>query len=121
MNSRALATGLGIFSFGLGAAELLAPKFFAKRLGMKSASPMVRLYGLREIAAGIGILASPKIGAWMRVAGDALDLATLAPGLRAGNKHRLFVSLAGTAVSLVTAVDLLAAKIYSQEPSTTVA
>lgn len=41
---------------------------------------LIRAYGVREIAKGVGILTSPNPTPWLwgRVAGDALDLATLA-------------------------------------------
>ncbi|KIG07664.1 hypothetical protein [Caballeronia concitans] len=74
-----IARGLGWYSLALGAAELLAPNAVARAAGVRTNSALVRLYGLREIACGIGILMSrdPAPYLWARVAGDALDFATL--------------------------------------------
>ena len=80
----ALAQGLGWFSIGLGMAEVLAPGHLARFLGMEERTELIRAYGAREIMSGIGILAQqdPTPWIWARVGGDALDLATLATGLR---------------------------------------
>src|SRR6185437_16475346 len=52
-NAKRLARGLGWFSIGLGLSELLAPKAIAKICGVSNAhTGLIRLYGLREIAAG---------------------------------------------------------------------
>ena len=53
----ALAQGLGWFSIGLGVAELVAPAHLARFLGMEERTELIRAYGAREIATGIGILA----------------------------------------------------------------
>jgi hypothetical protein len=75
-----IARGLGWYSLALGAAELLAPNAVARAAGVRTNSALMRLYGLREIACGIGILMSrnPAPYLWARVGGDVLDLATLA-------------------------------------------
>jgi hypothetical protein len=63
----------------LGLAEVLAPRVMAQLTGVHSPG-LLRLYGLRELACGVGILAGSGTAGWLwaRVAGDALDLATLA-------------------------------------------
>src|SRR5512140_3802102 len=78
--AHSMARGLGWFSIGLGVAEVLAPCALTRCLGMGGNEQLVRAYGLREIATGIGILSSDKPAAWIwgRVGGDALDMATLA-------------------------------------------
>jgi uncharacterized membrane protein len=50
----------------------------------------MRLIGLRELACGVGILASRRPDAWLgaRVAGDVIDLALLAPTLGSANSDR---------------------------------
>lgn len=113
-----VAQGLGWFSIGLGAAEIVAGRSIAQWLGMDGKSPLLRFYGVREIGAGIGILAQnrPKNRApwlWARVAGDVLDLATLAPGLRHDNPRRDRVQGAIGVVAAITAVDLLCASLLS--------
>lgn len=66
-----IARGLGWFSLALGAAELLAPNSVARAAGVRTNSALMRLYGLREIACGIGILMSrdPTPYLWARVGG----------------------------------------------------
>ncbi len=100
-----LARGLGWFSIGLGAVELLTPGALTRLLGLRGQENLVRSYGMREIGTGIGILRSqdPTGWIWGRVGGDVLDIATVAIGLRGprrGNAILALVSLAG-----VTAVD----------------
>jgi len=80
MKVRQVAQGLGWFSLALGAAELLAPKKLGRSMGLEKPK-LIRGYGLREVAAGAMILARPrsqKAGVWSRVAGDVLDIGTLA-------------------------------------------
>ena len=106
-----LALGLGLFSLGLGLAEVLAPRALARAIGMPNASPAVlRSFGAREIGAGIAILNEPDRAAWMwsRVGGDAVDLSYLASGMRKENDSGR-VATAIAAVLGVTALDLLCA------------
>ncbi len=104
-----LAKGLGLFSIGLGLAELLGARTLCRGLGMKGHEGLVRAYGAREVATGIAILAShdPTPWIWGRVGGDILDLATLATGLEAGNPKRDNVALAAVLVAGVTAIDVV--------------
>jgi hypothetical protein len=110
MNARSLSRGLGWFSVALGTAELLGGRRMAQSLGMEHRTPLFRLFGLREILVGFGILAKPTSPAllWARVGGDALDLAVLAAdGLRRGNPRRTEVDIAMGMVAAVTALDIL--------------
>jgi hypothetical protein len=108
-NAHAMVRGLGWFSIGLGLAEVLAPRALTRGLGMEGNEQIVRAYGLREIATGIGILSSnqPAPWIWGRVGGDALDLATLATGLQQDNPKKDNVELAMVAVAGVTALDVV--------------
>jgi hypothetical protein len=108
----ALARGLGWFSIGLGLIEVLAPREVARWLGMRGSEKLLAGYGVREIAAGIGILSSENPGPWLwgRVGGDALDLGTLAMGLGKNNPRRANVVTAVLAVAGVTALDVLSAQ-----------
>ncbi|MGZ8896591.1 MAG: cyclase dehydrase [Candidatus Aminicenantales bacterium] len=103
----ALARGLGWFSIALGAFEVLAPRSLARALGQDEQTGLVRACGVREIATGIGILATdnPKPWIWGRLAGDALDLAGLTMGLRHDNPRKGTVALALAAVAGVTLLD----------------
>ena len=80
---RSPARALGWFSIGLGLAELAMPRRLARMAGAPNAPTLTRIYGLREIGTGIGILTSkdPSPWLWGRVAGDALDVATVGAGL----------------------------------------
>lgn len=107
-----LGQGLGLFSVGLGLAELLAPRQVARLVGVAERPLLVRALGLRELVSGAAILLGgqrPAVGLWSRVAGDALDLTLLgfAFGERGADRRR--VAAAYTAVSGVTALDALAA------------
>jgi hypothetical protein len=108
MNTRKWANGLGWFSIALGLTELVAAKPLAKALGMKSPA-LLRAYGVREIAAGVGLLTQAKKGPWVwaRIAGDALDVATLGAALSSRNPKRGNAALAMAAVSPVVALDLI--------------
>ena len=111
-SAMALARGLGWFSIGLGLTEMLMPRMLTQQMGMKGKEPLLRFYGAREMAAGIGILTSDNPGPWVwgRVAGDALDLATLATGLDEQNPRKGNVAIALAAVAGVTALDCISAR-----------
>lgn len=108
-----LARGLGWFSVGLGLAELLAPRAVASISGVSNKhTGLIRLYGLREIASGVAIFSQkePAAGLWSRVAGDALDLASLGKAFTSPDAKRGRVAFATANVLAVTALDLIAAK-----------
>ncbi len=106
-----VARGLGWFSLGLGLVELVAPGRIARTLGLEGKEKLVRAYGARELVAGVGALsvdAAPAM--WSRVAGDLVDLGTLAVGMRKGDDdQRRYAGYAIAAVVGVTLVDLLVA------------
>ena len=82
--------------------ELAAPALPRAALGMEGSEGLIQAYGAREIATGIAILASRRSrrpGSGARVAGDALDLATLATGLEGDNPQEGNVMLAMAAVA----------------------
>jgi len=109
--TQALACGLGIFSIAIGVAELVAPRWIARGAGARVSPNMIRAFGVREIATGVGLLMAAKRGPWLwgRVAGDALDIAAVRhPGAIA--------ALAG-----VTALDAAAASALTRARSSTTA
>ncbi len=122
-NGERLANGLGWFSIGLGLAELAMPGKLAQFIGIpdkdRSLSVM-RFYGLREIAAGVGILSQPKPTGWLwaRVAGDAVDLVSLGSAMADDNADRTKVATATAAVLGVTALDILCAQRLSGNGNT---
>lgn len=119
-NAKRLARGLGWFSLGLGMTELLAPKFIARISGVpEKRTGVIRLYGLREIASGIGIFAqkNPEEALWSRVAGDVLDLTSLGLACTSPDANRGRITFATANVLAVTALDVFAAKQLSTDYS----
>ena len=116
---RSPARVLGWFSIGLGIAELALPGALARAAGMRSRPALVRTYGLREIGVGIGLLTSrdPAPWLWGRVAGDALDIATVGSGPLTGGSRpwRTLVSVA--LLGGIALVDARCAKAAAPKPS----
>lgn len=110
-NRSEVALGLGGFSIGLGLAELILPRRIARFVGTRNHAWLTRAYGLREIAAGVGILASrnPAPWLWVRVAGDMVDLATLGNVAASRRNDRTKAAFAIGSVAGVTALDVLCA------------
>ncbi len=112
-SAKRLANGLGWFSVGLGLAELLAPRAIASITGVsKERTGLIRLYGLREIAAGLTIFAqkNPAAGMWSRVAGDAMDLTSLGMSFTSPNAKTGRLAFATANVLAVTALDVMCAR-----------
>jgi len=108
-----LARGLGWFSIGLGAAELFAPRFVAKISGVQGRTGLIRLFGIREIMAGVTIFSQgkrPAAGVWSRVAGDALDLAALGAAFTSPRSKKGRLAFATANVAAVTALDVICAQ-----------
>jgi hypothetical protein len=116
--TRVLAQGLGWFSIGLGLTELAYGGAIARWLGMPRAAPVIHAYGVRELLQGAGILGSSDPTPWIsaRVAGDALDIATVLPGLEDPNPRKHNVLLALGALIGVTAVDVICAQSLAKAP-----
>ncbi len=106
------AKGLGWFSIGLGAAQLLAPRRLGRTIGVGNHPVLMRAMGVREIATGVGVLSQrrPKLGLWARVAGDALDFALLARALRRRRRRRGRIASAAGMVLAVGVMDYLCAR-----------
>lgn len=110
MDTRKVARALGWFSIGLGLAELAMPKQLCEWLGIENQEKLLRMFGVREVAAGVMILAQSdrSRGLWSRVAGDGLDLAAL--GVATTKSYRQNAVIAAIAsVAAITALDILAA------------
>jgi hypothetical protein len=108
MDEREIARGLGWFSIGLGLAQLAMPRKMSRALGVDGNQRLVRLFGLRGVVAGAGILSQRRRAPWLfaRVAGDALDLGALAVAMRS-SRRRAAVGTAIAAVVAVTALDVI--------------
>jgi uncharacterized membrane protein len=114
--------GLGLFSLGLGFAQVFAPAAVAKLIGLpnrRSSRLALRLIGARELASGFGLLSQPRAAGWVwgRVAGDALDLVLLADALGSRRAARPRVAAAAAAVAGVAALDAASAARASRDSS----
>jgi uncharacterized membrane protein len=109
---RHIASGLGWFSIGLGLAATLAPDRVARMIGIRrsrTAATVLRLVGLRELGAGLGILSRSRSARWLwaRVAGDVMDLGLLTTAMRSRRGRRDRIGAATAAVVGVTVLDAL--------------
>jgi hypothetical protein len=113
-----IARGLGWFSIALGLAETLMPYGLARLIGVRPRPALMWSCGVRELAAGIGILASrgkqqtPYV--WSRVGGDGIDIALLGCALASRRSEKGRVALALLAVLGVTALDIVTARELSK-------
>jgi hypothetical protein len=99
MQENSLARGLGWFGILFGLAEFLMPQRMGNLMAVSGRTRMLRLFGLREIATGIGILSQQKQAPWIwaRVAGDVMDLMLFSSGFKQGRRLRTLLNLAGIA------------------------
>jgi hypothetical protein len=121
-DGRTAARMMGWFSLGLGVVELLAARKVTRTLGVSSRhAPLVRFYGLREIASGVGVLSerTPAAGMWSRVAGDALDLATLGVALGGSRRRTNVLAAMGLVAGALAADALVARKLTGHKASAT--
>jgi len=109
-DSSGLTRFLGWFSIGLGVSEILAPGVIARIAGTGKRKNVIRSYGVREVAAGVGILTNPRPTKWLwaRVAGDVVDLTSIVRGSRENRRGATAGALA--AVAGVTALDIICAQ-----------
>ena len=109
-NEQRLARALGWFSSGLGLPQVAAPEGFARMIGASGdadSQALVRLVGVRELVVGVALLLRPRPGLlWVRVAGDAMDLALLSGMLTSKSRGQNRVTKALAAVAGVTLLDL---------------
>jgi uncharacterized membrane protein len=124
ISAEKLAHGLGWFSIGLGLAEVFAPRAIARIAGVKGDNRLIQLFGLREISSGLAIFAQgerPAAAVWSRVAGDALDLASLGRAFASPDSNKGRVAFAAMNVLAVTALDVLCAQQLSSGSNDTTA
>lgn len=109
-DERRAAKRLGWLSIGLGLAEVALPGRVARAIGTRDDARIRRTLvalGVREVMAGVGILASNRRSRWVwaRLAGDALDLALLLRAFDSTHARRRRLVAAASAVAGVTALD----------------
>ncbi len=116
MNDIQLAKALGLFSIGIGLVELVVPHRVTRNLGLDVSPALIRLFGARELGAGLAALTYPDNPApvWARVAGDVLDVAVLGTALGRSNRHRSMAVGAAVAVLAITALDVACAVALQQ-------
>jgi uncharacterized membrane protein len=106
---------MGLFSVGLGLAQLASPRRMVKAIGVedtdRNRDTMLAL-GLRELTSGVGILGPGNTAGWLqaRVGGDIMDLALLAGAFRSDDRDRGRLNLALAAVAGALVLDVLAAR-----------
>ncbi|MGE5168951.1 MAG: SRPBCC family protein [Rudaea sp.] len=109
-----LARALGWFSLSLGIAQMVAPRAISRLLGGNGRyANLIRLYGMRELMSGAMIFAQgerPAGAVWSRVAGDAVDIATLAAAAASPRMQRTPLALATASVLGATALDVYCAR-----------
>lgn len=110
-----LARFLGWLSLGLGVTTLAARPKVSRLAGIDgspAAQRVLLLAGVRELGHAATLLAGrrTRLGTWGRVAGDAVDLAVCAAGMRRRlGKRQQRLRYARAAVAALTALDLYAA------------
>lgn len=111
MNYKRIAYGLGVFSIALGLTEIVAGKRIARALGAEDRSGWVKGFGARELLAGGALLSAPAAAtnSWMRVAGDAMDLAALGAAARRSPSNRTVWAAIAFVVG-ATALDVFTAR-----------
>jgi hypothetical protein len=108
-NADRLARGLGWFSIALGVTELVAAGRIARMLGLEDKEGLIRAYGARELVSAVPTLSVDKsVGLASRIAGDVLDLATLASAVHRQNPKRGNAAAATALVVGITLLDLVA-------------
>jgi uncharacterized membrane protein len=107
-DDRQLGQILGLFSVGLGLAEVLAPRAVGRAIGVGDHPAIMRMVGVREIVTGLGLLSerAPGTWAWARVAGDAMDLALLGAATSSPDADPRRIAAATAGVLGVTALDV---------------
>lgn len=111
--TRPLVKALAGASFGLGLAELLAPRKVAEVAGVddtRLSRRIIRALGARECGHGAALVAGSDKLVWTRVAGDVLDVSLLLAGVAArepGRRRR--GTIAAAALGGIGALDLYAA------------
>lgn len=109
-----MATALGLFSYGLGAAQLLRTGSVNRLMGIPD-DVMNRTIqqgiGIRELISGTGLLFGDHKAAWLwfRAAGDVMDLGVLGAVLASGLSKRKHLIGSMAFIGSVFVADVVAA------------
>jgi len=113
-----LAKSIGLFSIGLGLAEVLAPARLGEAIGVSNRyRTFLPVLGAREIAHGLGIMSSakPTTAMWTRVGGDLIDIACLGAAFLGKDTNKRRLTGATLAVLGVGVLDLICAQRLSSQ------
>lgn len=102
------------FSLGLGLAQVAMPGQMARMIGVRDtddARMMMRLVGVRELVAGLGLISGRWSGGWFsfRTGGDLMDLTLLGAAFSGRGSDTGRLSMATAMVLGATAMDVLGA------------
>jgi uncharacterized membrane protein len=111
-----LANGLGLFSVGMGLAQVLIPSRIAKWAGIQRPLPLIPAMGARELGSGAGLLSQRAVDrwAWFRLGGDVINLAMLGMAAKSKGASRNRLAIAAAAVAGVAALDLYCSRRLSK-------
>lgn len=102
------AAGLGLFSIGLGAAAMLAPRQLAKLIGVRCREDVFYAVAAREVLIGVGILAQGRKAPWLwsAAASGVMDLSLLglAANERGADRERIQGAAGAVAGAFVASV-----------------
>jgi hypothetical protein len=120
---RKLARFLGLFSFGLGTAQLVVPDRVNRIIGLQDNARnrgIQRAVGLQELSAAGGIfgMSPPTPFLWSRVGGDALHLTLLARALQGRRNDRAKLVRTIGSVAGIAVVDAVASGLYARSAPT---
>jgi uncharacterized protein YjeT (DUF2065 family) len=102
----------GIVSVAFGAWQLLAPRMFARSVGMAYPDWLLRLVGACDLAVGVAILARPESRNWRRArfVNDLLDTGLIGAAAFAPQANRRRLAAFAVLAAGVTALDARAAR-----------
>jgi hypothetical protein len=102
----------GIVSAAFGAWQLLAPRMFARAVGMTYPSWLLRAVGACDLALGVAILARPESRSWRRArfVNDLFDTGLIGAAVFAPRANRRRLAAFAALAAGVTALDARAAR-----------
>ncbi len=120
MNDVQAARGLGLASFGIGLAEITAPRQLERLMGIGDGrnTGVMRALGLREMMQGVDIVThrNPTPGIWA-LAGDVLDGVVLGLAATRTRRPRGFAAVCAMVLPIVALDVLLAMRLAKKRRS----